>query len=261
MILLQKKWFLPFVLSMLGVLICMLGLLYEWKPYREAQQLYQGMEQMQLQSAKTETVPEDQYDSGWSAFVTRMIEEFPDMAAWLRSPDGTLDYPVVQGEDNVFYLTHLADGSENKLGAIFLDCQANDDFSSSVSVIYGHAARGGQMFGSLNAYKEQEYYDANPVLQLYTAEAAYEIELLAAYLADGAVDTYPTGFQSEEEKKEYLQEISERSFFKSAFAPEEGTDSRLVILSTCTYEFEDARLALVGQLREITVDDKFESKE
>lgn len=243
-------------LCLLGALVCLGGLLWEQLPYWQADQVYQSyrpQEPSPAPSPPPSTVPKAEGSppvvkrTGWQE---REGELPPGAVAWLRCQGTILDYPVMQGEDNVFYLEHLSDGRKNKLGAIFLDYQANSDFSSEVSVLYGHMARSGRMFACLKNYKTQEYYDEHPVMELYTPQADYQIELLCAYLVDGTNGSYPTGFSTPEEREAYLKEACERSFFQSAF-PIEGGAEPLVILSTCSYEFENARLALVGRLKPI----------
>lgn len=74
----------------------------------------------------------------------------PDVIGWIYSPETTINYPVVQGDDNAFYLKHLADGTENRNGCPFLDLQNRSDFSDDNSIIYGHHMQNGTMFAGIS---------------------------------------------------------------------------------------------------------------
>lgn len=77
-----------------------------------------------------------------------------DIVAWIHSPDTVIDYPVCQGEDNVYYLSHLADGTYNRNGCLFIDCENAEDFSDDNTIIYGHHMASGKMFATLIKYAD-----------------------------------------------------------------------------------------------------------
>ncbi len=79
----------------------------------------------------------------------------PSAIGWIYNQGTTLDYPVVQGNDNEYYLKHLIDGTENKLGSIFMDSRNQANFSDDITVIYGHNLEDGSMFTSLEKYKQR----------------------------------------------------------------------------------------------------------
>ena len=80
-----------------------------------------------------------------------------DVIGWIYSPDTTINYPVVQGDDNVYYLKHLADGTENRNGCPFLDVQNRPDFTDDNSIIYGHHMQNGTMFAGVSWYNSFVY--------------------------------------------------------------------------------------------------------
>ena len=85
------------------------------------------------------------------------------MIGWIYSSDTTINYPVVQGSDNAYYLKHLADGTENRNGCPFLDVQNRPDFTDDNSIIYGHHMQNGTMFADISWYEDQNYYNEHPV--------------------------------------------------------------------------------------------------
>ena len=170
-----------------------------------------------------------------------------DIVAWLYCPDTPIDHPVVQGEDNRYYLEHMVDGGQNPAGAIFLDCRSAAAMTDSYSVIYGHNLRDLTMFGSLPNYAEQAYYDAHPIMFLLTPEKGFAIELFAGFVteSDDGLYTLPI---TDLTRAELIENCMERSDFVPQRQP--SADERLIVLSTCSYAFEDARYVLVGALRE-----------
>lgn len=139
----------------------------------------------------------------------------PDIQAWIRNPGTQLDYPVVQGEDNAYYLDHLPDGTANRNGSVFMDWRNQEDFSDPLTVLYGHHIRGGRMFSSLDGYKEQAYYEEHPCLYLYTPDAVYCVELLAGVILDGGAEEFPIG-ADQEELSRWLAQMTERSTFQAS---------------------------------------------
>lgn len=175
-------------------------------------------------------------------------EASPDLVGWLYCPDTAVSYPVVQGQDNSYYLSHLADGSENRNGCLFMDCENRRDLSDENTLIYGHHMASGKMFASLVFYAGQEYYEAHPVVYLVTEEKDYRLELFAGYTAAVDSDAYTLRFASGGDFAAWLVRIKERSDFSSEVRV--GGDDHIVTLSTCAYSFENARYVVHGKLTE-----------
>ena len=173
----------------------------------------------------------------------------PDVIGWIYSPDTTINYPVVQGDDNAYYLKHLADGTENRNGCPFLDVQNRPDFTDDISIIYGHHMQNGTMFACVSWYEDQSYYDEHPVMYLMTPEAAYRIELFSGYITTMDSSAYMQNFGSIRDQTDWLKEVSSRSDFKANL--EISAHDRVITLSTCAYRFENARYVLHGKLVEL----------
>ncbi len=169
-----------------------------------------------------------------------------DFIGWLYCEDTIINYPVVQGEDNDYYLRHLFDGSYNKAGCLFLDSRNSSDLSDWNSIIYGHHLQSGKMFASLDGYKKQEYYDEHPLLLFMTPEENYVIEVFAGHVANVSDTSWDIGFASDDELMQWADAAFEKSTFESGVIPASG--DRIITLSTCSYEFSDARYVLLGIL-------------
>ena len=170
----------------------------------------------------------------------------PDVVGWLIIDGTNINYPVVQGKDNQYYLRHLFTGEYNASGCIFLDSRNAGDFSNQHSILYGHHMDNGTMFNGLMEYKEQAFYDARPSALLLTPAANYEIKFFSGYVANVRADAWQVEFQSDEDFSGWLHAVKLKSLFHSNAEP--GSSDTVLTLSTCSYEFENARFVLHGVL-------------
>lgn len=231
---------------LLLAVVCMVVFLDTMLQERAADELYASSGQtaapaMDVQPPVSPSAPVEPTPGAEERFQS-LTAQFPDLVAWITGPD--LDYPVVQGEDNTFYLTHLADGSPNQSGSIFLNAEAPSDFSGDISCIYGHTLTRNTMFSGLKRYREQTFCQQNPSFILETPDGVGELTILGVCLRDGN-DPYPTEFSSAASRAEFLSWVTEHSLVTLDVPIR---DAPLVILSTCAYDFENARLAIVTQL-------------
>ena len=169
-----------------------------------------------------------------------------DVVGWIYAPGTPINYPVVQGEDNEYYLKRMLDGRSNGAGTIFMDCRNEAGITDFNTILYGHNMKNGSMFGYLTRYRGQGWYDTHPVIWLVTPEGTYQIDVLAGRTVKADDATY-TVYNSEETFRGWLEEFVSGSDFKSQTAVEDVT--RIIALSTCTYTYDDARYVLIGALR------------
>ncbi|MCL2628214.1 MAG: class B sortase [Oscillospiraceae bacterium] len=187
-------------------------------------------------------------DPNWVPYVdfAALDATFPGIRGWIKLFGSSLDYPVMQYTDNSFFLSHLPDGTRHRSGSIFLDYRNSSDFSDKSILIYGHESKEGELFGSLKNYRNQEFFNENPVIYLYTPEADYEIVIFAAHLAHSQRDHPPLHFTDDNEFLSYIEQIKSISLIKSDVVITAA--DQIVSLCTCAYDFDDARLVVVGVL-------------
>lgn len=192
--------------------------------------------------------PEAVETSPISVDFDELLKQSSDVVGWIYSADTPINYPVVRGEDNDFYLHRFLDGSYNASGTIFLDIACEGDFSSRNTIIYGHHMNDGSMFASLSEYRKQgqEYYDKHSVMYLNTPTQNYKIEVFSGFITDAESDVYAVSFSSEESFTSYIQRMKGQSVFESGV--EVQPDDNIVTLSTCAYDFENARFVILGRL-------------
>jgi len=189
-------------------------------------------------------------EPGWKPYVDfeALDSIYPGIVGWIKLNETPIDYPVMQYSDNDYFLTRLPDGSQHRNGSIFLDYRNSNDFSDKSILIYGHETRAGDMFGVLKSYRNQAFFNENPIIYLHTPENDYIIQLFAGHVAHSVRDHPPLEFEDDDDFFAYIEHIRSISVFNSDIAV--TADDRIVSLVTCTYDFNDARLIIVGILVE-----------
>lgn len=238
-----KHWAMWILITIcaVGILFCSYFLVSDKQAALEADTAYQNLRQMKDSSLPgQERNPID--------FV-ELQKINPDTAAWITSEDSPIDYPILQGSDNDYYLRHLATGAPNKLGSLFIDYRNQRDFSDKLTIIYGHNWQDGFMFASLEQYKSQAYFHLHPSMELYTPEGPYRIEFFAGAVVDGKYESIPVNFSGDSDFLAFLESIRENSTFQSDITIK--ADDRVICLYTCSYDYDNARYALFGRLTPI----------
>ena len=189
----------------------------------------------------------DEIKIDWDA----LLAQNDDVVAWIRCPDTVINYPVVQGEDNEYYLEFLINGEWNAKGTPFVDAHCPAPFSDYLTIIYGHRMKDGSMFASLlNYFDDTEYYGKHPVIELYTPAANYNLEIVSGAKIDSADSTYYRfGEFTLEERQQYAGTITaaNRILGFSSDTVLDGSE-RLVMLSTCTPQSDNFRFVIWGKL-------------
>lgn len=129
----------------------------------------------------------------------------PDIVAWLRIP-GVLEYPVVRGKDNSYYLNHTVQKTYNIAGSIFLDYRNERDFSDSKNIIYGHNMKDGSMFHVLRNYQDIDFFQEHTDMEVYLPDGRtlnYQIIACEQVPADSEVYQI-TKYDSEKTEKQEL---------------------------------------------------------
>ncbi len=172
-----------------------------------------------------------------------------DIVGWVYFEGANIDYPVVKGNDDSYYLDHLFNGELNSSGSIFLDSQNNGEFSDRNSIVYGHHMKNGSMFSDITNYKEQSYYDEHTEAFLLTPNKNYRIRLFSGYVTDSEGDAWQISFNNDDEFLKWTNRLIDISRFKCDVLPD--VSDRIITFSTCSYEFDDARFVLHGVMDEL----------
>ncbi|KOS69694.1 sortase [Lysinibacillus contaminans] len=170
------------------------------------------------------------------------------IVGWI-SVDGTkLNNPILQTENNDFYLDHNFRDNYSRAGSVFMDYRNDVTDMNRNTILYGHAMKNGTMFGSLKNYLQQEYVDTHNKIYVDTLYEGYDIEVFAAY--ETTIDFYyiETEFTTDEAFLEFIEEVKEKSVIQTDV--EIGLDDKIVTLSTCkdSVMSDDQRFVVQGKL-------------
>lgn len=170
-----------------------------------------------------------------------------DVVAWITADGLPIDLPIVQGDDNDYYLTHLFDHQINRLGTLFVDVNNQGDFSDKNTAVYGHNMNDGSMFASLMNYQSQEFFESFPEMDLYTPTSDYKIELFAGMVHDGAEPFIRFSFHDDFDFLSYVDYLKQNSTFDSPVSVE--PEDQIITLSTCTPDYyNNKRYVVYGRL-------------
>lgn len=170
----------------------------------------------------------------------------PDIVAWLYYKDSLIDYPVVKGEDNDKYLNTMFDGTYSAFGTLFVDAITEKPFAQFNTIVYGHHMRNGSMFAALKKLKDRSYCESHPNLELITPEGKFHLEIFAFLNEPSDSNIYTTNIKNIEGREAYLDTVEKLASYTTDVAVE-PTD-RIVILSTCAYEYKDARYMVICKM-------------
>ena len=189
-------------------------------------------------------------EPGEPSTVALLRMQYPNVVGWITIPGTRIDYPFMQAEDNDQYLDTDINGDYLFAGSIFLDYRCLPDLSLYNSVIYGHNMNNSSMFGTLPSFRDSEFFEQITEGMVYLEETEYRLEIFACILTnnyDGMV--YNSLQNTSEEKTDFLQHIKDNATQYREIGVSEN--DRFLTLSTCSYEFADARTVVIGRLAEI----------
>lgn len=173
----------------------------------------------------------------------------PDIIAWIDVPGAGISYPILQGEDNSFYLSHLSDRTKGIHGSVFVDYHNEAHFTDQNTIIYGHNMKDGTMFAPLDVYREKAKYLESTYFYIYTPESVLVYAIYSCYEGSAEGDAYLYAFSEEDRFLEFIRTTSDSSLYSTAPAPN-GTD-KVVTLSTCVNTSRQNRFILHGVLQDM----------
>lgn len=223
--------------------------------YADKQQKLKGME------TEIEVTPETvviHYDNQ-EIVVPDILEEYKmlyslnqKLIGWVKIDDTYIDYPVLQTSNNDYYIDHNFDQEEDRNGSIFLDAECTILPRSTNLILYGHHMRSGRMFGQLNKYSSQSFYEDHKLIQFDTIyeRGTYEVMFVfrsKVYEESEIVFKYYQFINaaSETEFNSYMREMAAMSLYDTGVTAEFGDE--LLTLSTCDYYTDYGRFVVVAK--------------
>ena len=181
-------------------------------------------------------------------------EQNSDIYAWINIPGTQVDYPVLQNAEstdiyNDYYLNHTVDRVSGYPGSIYSEACNSKDFLDSNTVLYGHNMKNGSMFGCLHQFEEEEFFDSNNTVIVYTQDEVRTYEIYAAVKYSNTHIMKSFDFSTITGVQKYIDSINKaEGNFRADM--ELSTDDSILTLSTCIKGQPDNRFLVVAALKE-----------
>ena len=189
-------------------------------------------------------------DSPLNQSIVDLQTAYRSTIGWLTIPNTLIDYPFVQGTDNEFYLHMDLEHNRSLAGTVFMDYRNSNDFSDFNTIIFGHNMKNGSMFGTLQHFSNPEFFHNNRVSFIVLDNKTFAIELFAfAVINPNDSIIYDPNITDEADKTVFLDYV--QSIARHYRDIEVTSNDQIITLSTCSYEFDNARMVLMGRLIKI----------
>lgn len=187
-------------------------------------------------------------EASGSISFEQLLSTNPDVCAWISLDRTKIDYPVLQGTDNLSYLNTDVYGNFALAGSIFLDSHSDRAFQDDFSLLYGHHMENSKMFGDLDLYKEAGFFYNNHSGILILPDRTCDLEIFACLLVPASEKMI---FEPEQrEVEELLDFVRGNSLHMRTEMIDRITASeippQILGLSTCSSEFTDARTVVLA---------------
>ena len=204
-----------------------------------------------VQSAPPEAVPtgeplpeEAARLAGLDLAALQAVNE--DIVGWLEIPGTELSYPLVQGQDNRFYLSHNWKKEASSAGSVFLEQTNSRDLSGFHLIAYAHRMRSDAMFGTLKYYADPDFCRQHPSIYLVDRSAVRRYDIFAVHKAGVKGLVYRLDLEESGLEEEFIRDCLEASVIDTGVIPEAG--AQVLTLSTCTERGYSSRWVVQGVL-------------
>lgn len=174
------------------------------------------------------------------------------LIGWIKIADTVIDYPVMQTEDNEYYLKHNFNQESDANGCIFMDASCDVILGNDNWILYGHHMKNGKMFSCLSSYANYDWYEKHKTIEFDTIYEKGTYEVMYAfrskiYNTDEIVFKYYQFIDasSEEEFISNMEEMDKLSLIDTGVTASYG--DRLLTLSTCDYQESNGRFVVVAK--------------
>ena len=150
---------------------------------------------------------------------------------WIKVNGTNINYPIVQADNNDYYLTHSFYKTYSGVGWVFADYRNKFDGKDKNIIIYGHNRRDGTMFGTLKNILKEDWYNNNSSITYFDEKGSRECKIFAVYRIPKEDYYITTSFSDDESYEDFLKTLKARSL--KDFGIEVTKDNKIITLSTC----------------------------
>ena len=211
--------------------------------YKKSEKLYSDIQNI-VTSTETNNVEESEDNT---STYEKLKEINPEYKFWVEVENTNINYPVVQGNDNSYYLKKDFNKKNSSAGTIFMDALNNFEVDNN-TVLYGHNMNNKTMFNNITLFKKKDFFNQNNKIKIkHTGdEKEYIYEVFSVYYSDNTFDYNTVRFGEGYSFESFIRDIKEKSMYKTNI---EVTESdKIITLSTCSYEFKGAKTTVHAKL-------------
>ena len=239
-----------FIIIIILLLIIILGITYivvELTNASKDKNTYQDVSNIVHDINQKEDIHEQRINK-----LKELHESYENVIAWLEIEGTDINYPIVQTNDNDYYLNHNYKNEKSSAGAIYFDKDVKINESDNLQ-IYGHRNKYGLMFEPLIKYAKKDFYEKHKTINLTTLEEDATYEILAIFYSRVYYSNetnvfryyYFVNAESEEEYNKFVNNAKKASKFDTGVDAKYG--DKLITLSTCEYSRENGRFVVVAK--------------
>ena len=227
-----------FIMVILALVFCVSAFHFgkAFLEYRKGDQIYENAMEFVLEAETPVEIKEENPLKRTFSKIDfagmRAVNE--DVIGWIQILDSPVDYPLLDADDNKYYLSHTYDRQWSSYGSIFLEPRNNPDLSEKHLVVYGHNMVNESMFGSLLEYKKQEYADTHPEITICMTDRDLTYRVFSAYTAHVDSAAYRMSFSDDASFMEMTEQMKANSVIATDIMP--TAEDQVLTLSTCTPE-------------------------
>ncbi|WP_368986655.1 class B sortase [Caldifermentibacillus hisashii] len=211
------------------------------KVLAEIQDVYQA-------NQKEKKVDEENKDGTIRSVFTELLQINKDIVGWIEVPDTLISYPILQSDNNEFYLSKNYRKENSRAGSIFMDYRNDVKNMGKNTILYGHRMKDQSMFAQLNKYLDSAFFERHRMIYFDTLYERYDAEIFSVYTTTTDFYYIETDFSSDQDFLTFIQQVKDRSLYQTAV--EIGPTDKIITLSTCDYSYpgNEGRLVVHAKL-------------
>ena len=208
------------------------------KDYKAAKSTYDKIRELK-------NIDNSESDNSIDNLTNKLSKVNSDYKFWIKVDNTNIDYPVVQGSDNGFYLSKDFNKNSSRSGSIFIDFRNDINYDKNI-IIYGHNMKNKTMFSHLEKFKKEDFFNQSNKIKIFFDNKEYTYEVFSVYYTKSDYNYIVTNFDGDESYKSYLNNISNKSIYN--FNNNININDKIITLSTCSYEAKDTRTVIHAKL-------------
>ncbi|MFT8314899.1 MAG: class B sortase [Clostridium sp.] len=219
----------------LVIVICIFSIGYKYFQYYRDSKNYSKVQIFK---------PKVQQNAGDNSNEDNLKRINSDYKMWFSVTGTDINYPVVQGKDNEFYLHNNFYREKSDSGTIFIDYRSNIDSDKNI-IIYGHNMKNGTMFNKINDFKKEDNFK-NGTIKILKNNKEYTYEVFSVFTVNENYADLKINFVSDQDYINYINYLKQKSMYKKDI---ENNYNNILTLYTCSYEFNGARTIVCAVLK------------